>query len=271
LPDHVQIVFRDLQPEQQDVLIARLAAAGFDGFEENEQELKAYIPQQNYDKELLHELAFKYQLDYSEQLIPERNWNEVWESGFAPVVIEDFAGIRAAFHPRLTGVAHEIVITPKMSFGTGHHATTWMMIDQMREIDIKDKNVLDFGTGTGILSILACKLGAASITAIDMDDWSIKNARENFLNNQCPSINLIQSDVMIHDEKFQIILANINKNVILENFKAFVSALENDGFLLLSGLLESDEEELIFAARSFSLTVCKKTQKDHWISFKISH
>ncbi|MBK6935571.1 MAG: 50S ribosomal protein L11 methyltransferase [Chitinophagaceae bacterium] len=183
--NYIQITFTNLQPEQADMLIAQLSEAGFDGFEEGENLLKAFIPENDYNKFLLKELTYKYRLQYAEQVIPEQNWNALWESNFQPVVVDDFVGVRACFHEPISSVEYEIGITPKMSFGTGHHATTYMMMQQMRNIPFLGKSVFDFGTGTGVLAILAEKLGAASVFAIDNDDWSIENARENCQFNNC--------------------------------------------------------------------------------------
>ena len=152
---HIQVTFNHILPEQQDWVIAHLAEAGYEGFEQSDRELNAFIPETSFDKHYLKELAFKYQLSYVVDTIPAQNWNAVWESNFQPIVVEDFVGVRAAFHATMKGVVHEVVITPKMSFGTGHHATTWMMMRQMKEVDFNNKVVFDFGTGTGVLAILA--------------------------------------------------------------------------------------------------------------------
>src|SRR5678816_2516049 len=149
--DYIKIIFTNLQPEQREILIAQLADAGYEGFEEKDTSLDAFINSKGFDKVILNEISFKYQTPYTKEKIAETNWNQVWESNF------------------------EIVITPKMSFGTGHHATTYMMIELMKGTDLKGKSVLDFGTGTGILAILAAKSEAKNILAIDNDEWSIAN------------------------------------------------------------------------------------------------
>jgi ribosomal protein L11 methyltransferase len=269
--NHIQITFSDLQPEQQDVLIAHLAEAGYEGFEENESELKAFIPEKDYDKELLQEIVFKYQLLFTQQLIPEQNWNAVWESNFRTVIIDDFAGIRANFHETIKGVEHEIIITPKMSFGTGHHATTMMMMRQMKKIDFAGKTVFDFGTGTGILAILAEKLGAQKIIAADNDEWSIANAEENIKRNNCKHIQLVKADSIIDDSKYDIILANINKNVLVDNLPALSAQLWPNGILLLSGLLAEDETDMLAVAGKFSLILSEKSVQDNWICLKFTH
>ena len=268
MSNHVQITFTDLQPEQQDVLISHLAEAGYDGFEENENELKAFITEENYDKELLNEMAFKYQLSFMQQLIPEQNWNAVWESNFQPVIVDDFVAVRANFHAPIKNVEQEIIITPKMSFGTGHHATTEMMMRQMREIDFKSKTVLDFGTGTGILAILAEKLGASGVVAVDNDDWSIANAEENIRGNDCRHIQLMKAGSLTGNNQYDIILANINKNVLVDNFSAMAGKLKNPGILLISGLLEADEADMLAQACRFSLTFRERSARNNWLCLK---
>lgn len=270
MPDYIQITFTDLQPEQQEMLVAHLTEAGFEGFEENENELKAFIPKNDYDKALLNELTYKYQLDYIEKNIPEQNWNENWESSFDPVIIDDFLSIRAGFHQPARGVEHEIVITPKMSFGTGHHATTRMMVQQMREIDFTGKEVFDFGTGTGILSILAEKLGAASVTAIDIDERCISNAHENIQQNNCGVVKIKQADSLTGNEEYDIILANINKNVILENIHQISDQLNTGGTLLISGILSEDEAEVCKMAEIFSLTLSRIIAINNWICLRFN-
>ena len=186
-------------------------------------------------------------------------------------MVDDFVGIRADFHEPVAGVEHEIVITPKMSFGTGHHATTFMMIQQMREIDFTGKSVFDFGTGTGILAILAEKQGASKIFAVDYDEWSIENAKENLAKNNCSKFVLKKADHAVGEGQYDILLANINKNVILENFSTLVKNMTPSGLLLLSGLLAEDEADIIQASTIFSLTIVKIISKNNWISLKLSH
>lgn len=280
----IQIDFHDLEPEQQELLFAHLVEAGYEGFvqedsfgEENAHDLKAFITEKNFDKELLNEIAYKYQLSYDEQIIPEQNWNAVWESNFQPVIVDDFvhgtpwAAIRAEFHSPVAGVEHEIVITPKMSFGTGHHATTYMMIRQMREINFAGKAVFDFGTGTGVLAILAEKLGAKNILAIDNDDRSIANAAENIERNSCSRIKLEKAGNLLADEQFDIILANINRNVILDNFSSLVKKLSPGGIILLSGLMIEDEADILAEAGKFPLIFNGKTTDKGWICLRFIH
>lgn len=267
---YTQIEFQHITAEQSDILIAELSIIGFNGFEENENTLKAFIPSADFDEAAVEKIAEKNAVTFTKSDIEETNWNAVWEANFQPVVVDDFVGIRADFHEPIKGVEYEIVITPKMSFGTGHHATTYMMIQQMRKIDFRNKNVFDFGTGTGILAILAEKLGAAKIVAIDYDEWSITNTAENLERNHCSKSVLKQADNANGEEQYDVILANINKNVILDNLPALVKQLAPDGILLLSGLLASDEADIKSAASNFSVSLGEKTTQNNWIAIRFT-
>jgi len=268
---YIQVEFSALSPGMPEILIARLMMNGYEGFEETENSLKAFIPESIFDQSELMALAEEYQVLYSVESIPARNWNQAWESTFEPVTVDNFAHIRAEFHPAFEGVEHEIVITPKMSFGTGHHATTEMMVRMMRGIDIQDKRVFDFGTGTGILAILAEKMGAAEIYAIDYDEWSIANAAENIEMNHCSRIHLEKSDRFPDERSFDVILANINRNVILDNLAGMTSHLIKGGTLLLSGLLENDRKDVVQAAENYRFRVEEITEQNNWICLMLRH
>ncbi len=174
--NHIQIII-EANDEQQEILIGELEEVEAIGFEQTASNLLAYFEEDNFKSYEVNMLLKEYTFHFT--TLPKQNWNALWESNFEPVIVDDFCAIRADFHEPVKDGHHEIIITPKMSFGTGHHATTFMMIQQMRNISFKNKKVFDFGTGTGILAILAVKLGAALVTAIDNDEWSIKNAEEN--------------------------------------------------------------------------------------------
>lgn len=264
--DYIKITFAELQPEQKDILIAQLADAGYEGFEEKDNSLDAFISKKNFDTGLLREISFKYQTPYSLQKIAETNWNQLWESNFEPVIVNDFVAVRADFHQPIPTTKFEIVITPKMSFGTGHHATTYMMIELMKEIDFNERSVMDFGTGTGILAILAEKSGAEKVLAIDNDNWSIANANENFKKNNCKRIDLQKASDASSDIRFDIILANINKNIILENLETLVSVLKTGGTILFSGLLQNDKQEIVESVKKFDLIMAKDLVLDNWIA-----
>ncbi len=230
---------------EKDLLIAQLADLGFDAFEETEEGLHAFISSVDFDDNALKALLLE--MPYAQTEIPKQNWNQLWESNFEPVQVEDFVGIRAGFHQAIEGVIHEIVITPKMSFGTGHHATTYLVMKAMRDLDVKAKSVLDFGSGTGILAILAEKLGAKSVLAIDNDDWCIENSLENLAINQTQVIRVEKADSAALLDQYDLILANINKHIILENMDHLGKALANEGTILLSGLLVEDEADILAA------------------------
>ncbi|MGZ8537665.1 MAG: 50S ribosomal protein L11 methyltransferase [Flavisolibacter sp.] len=249
--------------EQQEILISELSELGAEGFEQTENKLIAYFNPHTLNSYEVNDLLKEYKFDIS--TIKEQNWNEVWESNFQPVTVNHFCAIRAEFHQPILNVKHDIIITPKMSFGTGHHATTYMMIEQMEDIDFTNKLVFDFGTGTGILSILAEKLGAQKIHATDIDDWSITNTEENAERNNCIRISVYLSPE-IPEEKFDIILANINRNVIVENIPLLKKILHTKGKILLSGLLITDENDIVEACAKQGLTLVKRKERNKWIS-----
>lgn len=269
MANHIELTLDVTDPELQQVLIAKLAEEGFEGFEETELCLKAFIPEPDYPEAIVSAIAAEHQVAFSKAIIEAQNWNAVWESNFDPVVVDDFVAIRAGFHEPVAGVELEIVITPKMSFGTGHHATTFMMMRQMRQLNFSGKMVFDFGTGTGVLAILAEKRGAADVYAIDYDEWSIDNAQENCTNNDCTMIRLEQADTAAHATPADIILANINKNVILDNLTHLKNGLKPGGILLLSGLLTTDEADIIQAAQPLGLVLTGKEELNKWICLKL--
>ena len=270
MSNYIQIEFQNISQEQSDVLIAQLSEIGFEGFEEEENRLKAFIVSTAYNEKLLQNISAPLQLHFSKTIIEETNWNQVWESNFDPVIVDDFVAVRADFHEPVKDIQLEIVITPKMSFGTGHHATTYMMMQQMREIDFTNKSVFDFGTGTGVLAILAEKLGAKNILAIDNDSWSIENAAENIKRNDCTAIDLKFADIAPMNGKFDIILANINKNVILENLEDLSKQLSVSGCVVLSGLLPEDEEDVLIKSQETGLKLVQRDKRSNWLLLKLS-
>ena len=276
MKNYIQIEFQNISQEQSDLLVAQLSEIGFEGFEEEENRLKAFIPSNEFDEIWLQQITQAIQPRYSKTIIEETNWNQVWESSFDPVIVDDFVrrtpwvSIRAHFHQPIKDTRFEIIITPKMSFGTGHHATTYMMVQQMREIDFKNKAVLDFGTGTGVLAILAEKLGAITILAIDNDNWSIENAGENTKRNNCSVVELKLADTAEAADHFDIILANINKNVIIENLELMVKQLSKNGLLLLSGLQLEDEKDILTKCSEKSLKLLSKAERYNWLFLKLS-
>ena len=212
----------------------------------------------------------KHNIKHSLSILQDQNWNALWERNFEPVLIENFTAIRANFHAPQKGFEHELIITPKMSFGTGHHATTYAVIQLMRDIDFKGKTVYDFGTGTGVLAILAEKLGAASIVAADNDRWCIDNAKENVAVNECKKIEIVLADRIGDQQQYDIILANINRHIIEANQMALYHQLNAEGNLVLSGLLESDEEDIKKIFISYNFTHKRTIRKNGWIAVHLT-
>lgn len=263
--NYIELQVNGASAEQGEVLIALLADKGFDGFEETDTALKAFIKEPGFDKAGLEDMMKPMQLHYSITVIEQQNWNEQWESSFEPIVVGDFVAIRAGFHQPVEGITHEIVITPKMSFGTGHHATTYMMIQQMEGMDLSGKTVVDYGTGTGVLAILAEKMGAVAVDAIDYDEWSIENSIENVADNNCNNIQLLQADTIPAGTIYDIILANINLNVILDNLPAIKAAGRQGTRILLSGFMRTDEQQMTNTLSENGILPLKTIQKGDWI------
>jgi ribosomal protein L11 methyltransferase len=267
--DHyIQIRIENLERGEADIIIAQLGDEGFDGFEETTPtSLLAYISEQLYtqlDWENIQQPHWKCTV---EKLAP-KNWNAEWEANFQPVEVPGFCMVRAAFHPPAVNMPYEIIITPKMSFGTGHHATTYMMMQAMQPLDFTNKKVFDFGTGTGILAILAEKLGADKTVAIDNDFWCIENSVENIAVNNCSKIEISQADTVPVGAKFDIILANINKNVLLNTIPQQKDLLSVNGILIMSGLLKGDEEVIVNMAKNNQLNLVKRWERDNWIALQ---
>jgi ribosomal protein L11 methyltransferase len=263
--NYLQIEFETLHEGESEILIALLAEAGFDSFEEKENSLLAFIKEDDFTDAGFEEIIKLIPVKYTATVIPKQNWNVQWESSFDPIIVNDFVTIRAGFHQPVQQVKHEIIITPKMSFGTGHHATTYMMIEQMRDMEFTNKAVLDFGTGTAVLAILAEKMDAKSIDAIDYDEWSIENSIENIAANNCSKINLIKADTIAVKTFYDIILANINLNVIMENLEAIRNICKKGSLILLSGFIKADETVILQALAGYGINQLKTVQKGEWI------
>jgi ribosomal protein L11 methyltransferase len=257
----VSILVED--PAKREMLLAFLADMGYDGFEESGDGLHAFIPLDRFDPQGLQTLLLG--LDYTLHDITPQNWNAIWESGFEPVIVPGFVAIRAAFHNPCAGVQHEIIITPKMSFGTGHHATTYMMVQAMGGLDFSGKAVLDFGTGTGVLAILAEKMGAGPVLAIDNDEWSIDNATENLQANGSRNISIQLAETVPIGGHFDIVLANINLNVITNNLAAIATVCKPGANVLLSGFLTQDADMLLPSLVQAGFRNIEMEQKDNWL------
>lgn len=258
-------------PELVDLLIAELAECAYDGFLETEPGFETYRAAEAFDEAELQKVLDRYrpqgEISYTTQTVEEKNWNEEWEKNFEPITVEDRCRVRASFHPADPACPYEIVINPKMSFGTGHHATTYLMLREQLEIDHQGKRVMDAGCGTGILSIMAQQRGAASVLAFDIDTWAVENSRENFDLNDASTIRLFQGSVQEVDrnESFDIILANINRNVLLDEMERYAQHLAPGGVLLLSGFYEEDLPLIREATTAQQLTEVRISSRDHWV------
>jgi ribosomal protein L11 methyltransferase len=257
-------------PEYIEILMAEVAEAGFDTFMEIESGFEAYVEDDAFDNELLDQVKEKYNqvnpLQFSISQIPKQNWNEEWEKNVEPIIVDDRCLVRAAFHTIEKTYPYEIIITPKMSFGTGHHQTTHLMISRQMKMDHQNKRVMDAGCGTAILSIMASKLGAKEVEAFDIDEWSVTNGVENAENNSCPSIHIQLGTIeeVKLNGKFDIILANINKNILLAEMDQYASFLEPGGLLLLSGFYTQDIDNLNKEAANYNLTEVARDERESW-------
>lgn len=264
-------------PAWSEILIAELAEADFDTFLENESGFEAYVAGDSFNKSLVEEIRKKYEgatsLAFSFSQIAKKNWNEEWEKSFSPIVVDNKCLIRASFHQADKRYPYEIVITPKMSFGTGHHQTTWLMVKSMLAMDYRDKRVMDAGCGTAILSILASKLGATEVEAFDIDEWSVENGNENTSINQCSNVRIQQGKIteVELEGKFDIVLANINKNVLLDEMKIYCSYLNAGGLLVLSGFFTFDIPDLVREASIYGMKEIRRDERETWASLLLEH
>jgi ribosomal protein L11 methyltransferase len=262
----------DCDPAFSEILMAEIAEAGFDTFMETETGFEAYAETDRYDGNRLSEIREQYlsqtAVVYSFDKIEKRNWNEDWEKSYQPILVDDRCLIRASFHQPERQYPFEIVITPKMSFGTGHHQTTYLMIKQQLSIDHRGKRVMDAGCGTAILSIMACKAGAQEVEAFDIDEWSVINGQENIEVNKCANVHLQQGKITEVELSgtFDIILANINKNVLLAEIKLYQAYLNPMGLLLLSGFYTHDIDDLLREASVYGLKEVKRDERETWAS-----
>ena len=265
-----------LEPKNpwSEVLIAELADLGFDSFVETETGLVAYGNAEldvegTVKKTSLHS-AFQGVFKVEKKIIKHQNWNAQWEADFQPVYIENYASILAPFHDKALATGKIVTIQPKMSFGTGHHQTTWMMTKALFELGSIPEKVLDMGTGTGVLAIFAEKLGAEEIIAIDIEEWSAENAAENAATNDCSKIKSIWGDMdRIPSQSFGLILANINKNILKAQMATYAERLSNNGTLILSGFFESDVTEMVAFCREYGLEATKHFQKEEWAAIQL--
>lgn len=253
-----------------DILLAMLGNYPFEVFEEESGLINAFLPGNIPPDSLFEDLSVlsqSFPFVYTVENLPEENWNIQWESHFSPISVNDFCCVRADFHPSVTGFKHELVITPRMAFGTGHHETTYMMMEAMENIPFKDTFVFDFGCGTGILAILAVKLGAKKVIALDIEEPAVENAIDNAkLNGVGDYVDVFAGDLKAVSLSGQdVILANINRNVILDELPTLKNQLSPFGLLLISGILWSDWDLIMDKALSQGLNLVSKNQKGDWM------
>ncbi len=261
-----------LEPATE-ILIAELGEVGFESFVENETGLLAYIQQDQWHEQLLEGIQIlasdEFEISYSHNIIEQVNWNEEWEKNFSPIEVDGLVSIRAPFHPN-PNLKFDIVIEPKMSFGTGHHETTYMMIQHLLEVDLQDKKVLDMGSGTGILAIFAEMRGAKYLDAVDIDEWCFENSIENLERNFCTNISVYQGDVtFLENRKYDVIIANINRNVLLADMHQYAACLSSGGVLLLSGFYTEDIPILEAETSKYGLNIVSQKVRNNWASLKL--
>lgn len=268
--NYIEVVFELSDPLLQEWLSALLFEEGAESIEEQTSSIRAYFRQEDFSETRIHELCNEFpplqQIAFFSRLIGPENWNARWESSFNPVVVDDSVCIRAPFHAP-SGFPVEIIVEPKMSFGTGHHPTTHLMISLMRTLEYKDKQVFDFGSGTGVLSIMAAKSGAAQIVGIDNEVWAVENAIENARRNGLTAFDFQKADTLQSiSSVYDILLANINRQVLDRFFPDFLPMVRSGGDLLVSGFLEADEVFILSRAADCGFHCVQTRRKDGWIA-----
>lgn len=257
-------------PATAEMLLAWLSDAPFDTFEETAEGLDAYLPASadaGAVEQRLNELRPQFDFSWEKTFLPSQNWNEIWESNFDPVIVGDFCAVRADFHPPQPGVRYELVINPKMAFGTGHHETTWLCMAAMERLPIAGTRLLDFGCGTGILAILAARLGATEVEAVDIEEESYRNTLENSALNgvgerviaRCGTLDAVQG------RDFDGVLANINRHVILDALPRLAGMIRPGGWLLVSGILKEDETIVTGTAKSAGFSLQRIESRGNWL------
>lgn len=263
-----------IEPKEpgSEILIAELGETAFESFIETEEGVSAYVQKQYWNEDILNGIQIlespEFKIQYTFEEIEQVNWNEEWEKNFEPINVDDICHVRAPFHEK-TDAKYDIVIEPKMSFGTGHHETTHMMIQHLLETDVQDKKTLDMGCGTAILAILAEMKGAQPIDAIDIDNWCYLNSIENAERNNCQHITVYEGDAaLLEGKSYDVIIANINRNILLNDMQQYVNSLNKNGILLLSGFYEEDIPAIDACCTEKGLTFAKKLSRNNWVSLK---
>lgn len=267
--DFIEVETKCLE-EFRDILMAELSELGYDTFMETGEGFIAYIPEDDFNETELEILFDRYReqatISYERRNVKEKNWNEEWEKNYDPVIVDDRCLIRASFHKPDRSYPFEIVINPRMSFGTGHHETTWLMAWNLLEIEQQGKNVLDIGCGTGILAILASKRGAKSVVAIDNNEWAYSNALDNISLNEASNIALKHGSIYETgiSSTFDLILANINRNVLLDEVPDYIEYLTPNGSIVISGFYEEDEQDMLNLLIPLGFDLRLKKNKNRW-------
>ena len=266
-----QFTVSPLQPGT-DILIAELGYEGFESFVETEEGVTAYIQKKDWNKDILNDIQIlgsdEFQISHTISEIAQVNWNLEWEKNFEAIEVDSRCIVRAPFHPK-ANLEYEIVIEPKMSFGTGHHETTYMMLQHILENDFSKKSVLDMGCGTAVLAILAEMRGASNIDAIDIDPWCFENSKENVDRNNCKNISVALGDASaLIGRKYDVIIANINRNILLNDMETYRSCLSKGGELYLSGFYKEDLPIIKNSCNKLGFTFVDKKERDSWIAAK---
>jgi ribosomal protein L11 methyltransferase len=267
--------FGQYSEENNEIIMAVLSDLPFDTFEETTTGVKAFMPESDWNESIEQQitaLSEEFDFSFEKTFIPYQNWNVIWESNFQPIRVDDFVGLRADFHPPTEGVVFDLVINPKMAFGTGHHETTYMVMQLMQYIDFVGKKVLDYGCGTGILAILASKMGATDLEAVDIEEPSYENTIENCAINGVHNVKSFCGTLdVVPSSNFDIILANINRNVILYSLPDLKKRLNKGGILLISGFLKQDEQILLDATAKQGFQHIETKQRGNWLSMKLEY
>ena len=260
----------ECQTTNPEILLAFLSALPFDSFQENEEGLDAYISERDYYEKLDEEvenLQQTFPFSFRKEFIPYKNWNVKWEENFTPIEVGTFCGIRADFHPPFSDKEFELIINPKMAFGTGHHETTRLMICSMQSLDFKGKRVLDYGCGTGVLAFLAEKMGAAECVGVEIEEPAYLNALENAEKNNVSKTSILHGTLEVTDDQsFDIILANINRNVLLDSMPSLKNLLKPGGRILFSGVLATDLEVMQTSFRENGLSLTSELEENNWLA-----
>jgi len=262
---------KPLQPAIE-ILIAELGYAGFESFVETEEGVTAYIQKDEWYDTILDDIHIlksdEFEISYTSEEIEQTNWNEEWEKNFNPIIVDDKCSVRAPFHEK-PKTQYDIIIEPKMSFGTGHHETTHMMIQHILQNDFRGKSVLDMGCGTGVLAILAELKGAKPIDAIDYDNWCYLNSLENVERNNCKHITVLEGDAnLLEGRRYDTVIANINRNILLQDIKTYAKCLHRNGMLFLSGFYDDDSALIEAECHKYHLKRIETLEKNNWVALK---